>query len=58
VNQRKLFIFSFFLLKKIMQLEGISKIVDHVKRQGVNQGKSAAYMGVCEHFDEVHNTAF
>ena len=36
-------------------VEAVSKIVDHVQRQGAGRRKSAAYTVVCEHFEEVGN---
>ncbi len=44
-------------LIRLIKIEPISKIVDHAQKQGVSRRKSAAYMLVCEHFKEVHNTA-
>jgi hypothetical protein len=32
------------------------KNVDYVQRQGASRRKSAAYKGVCEHFEEARNT--
>ena len=37
--------------------EPVSKIVDHVKEQGTGQRESAAYTLICEHLEEVGNTA-
>jgi hypothetical protein len=41
----------------IIKVAVISKIVDHVQDQGVSRRKSAAYTGVCEHFEGAHNEA-
>ncbi len=38
-------------------VEPISKIVDQLQEQGAGRRKSAAYTVVCEHFEEVGNTA-
>ena len=43
---------------KRLILEPISKIVDHAQKQGAGRQKSAAYMAICEHFEEVGNIAF
>jgi len=32
------------------------KNADHVHGQGANRRKSAAYVGVCEHFEEARKT--
>jgi hypothetical protein len=42
--------------KKLL-LKPISKIADHAQEQGTGRRKSAAYIEVCEHFEEVGNTA-
>ena len=33
------------------------KTLDHAQMQGVGRRKNAAYMGVCEYFEEGHSTA-
>jgi hypothetical protein len=38
-------------------LEPISKIVDHAQEKGTGRRKSAAYVIVCEHFEEAGNAA-
>ena len=35
----------------------VFKTSDHAQEQGVGRRKNAAYTGVCEYFEEVHNAA-
>jgi hypothetical protein len=38
--------------EKNKNIESFSKMLDQVRGQGAGRRKSAAYMGVCEHFEE------
>jgi hypothetical protein len=39
----------------IIQAGSYLKNADHVQGQGADRRKSAAYTGVCEHFEKVRN---
>jgi hypothetical protein len=42
--------------RSILDTRSYFKNADCVQGQGAGRRKSAAYMGVCEHFEEVCNT--